>query len=59
MDLDKLAAGAEEFSGADLRALVNEAGMQALIRLADEGGEEAVIMADFEIALENMDKTED
>ena len=59
VDLDKLAAGAEEFSGADLRALVNEAGMQALIRLADEGGEEAVIMADFEIALENMDKTED
>ncbi len=59
VDLDKLAAGAEEFSGADLRALVNEAGMQALIRLADEGGEEAVIMADFEIALDNMDKTED
>jgi transitional endoplasmic reticulum ATPase len=59
VDLDKLAAGAEEFSGADLRALVNEAGMQALIRLADEGGVEAVIMADFEIALANMDKTED
>lgn len=59
VDLDRLAAGAEEFSGADLRALVNEAGMQALIRLADEGGIEAVTMTDFEIALENMDKTED
>ncbi|WP_395145655.1 AAA family ATPase [Armatimonas sp.] len=59
VNLDRLAAGAEEFSGADLRALVNEAGMQALIRLADEGGIEAVTMADFEIALENMDKTED
>ena len=59
VDLDRLAAGAEEFSGADLRALVNEAGMQALIRLADEGGVEAVTMADFEIALGNMDKTED
>jgi transitional endoplasmic reticulum ATPase len=59
VDLDRLAAGAEEFSGADLRALVNEAGMQALIRLADDGGIEAVTMADFEIALENMDKTED
>ncbi|WP_395091206.1 AAA family ATPase [Armatimonas sp.] len=59
VNLDRLATGAEEFSGADLRALVNEAGMQALIRLADEGGIEAVTMADFEIALENMDKTED
>lgn len=59
VDLDKLATEAEEFSGADLRALVNEAGMQALIRLADDGGPERVTMADFEIALENMDKTED
>lgn len=59
VDLDRIAAGALEFSGADLRALVNEAGMQALIRLADEGGVEAVTLADFEIALENMDKTED
>lgn len=59
VNLDQLADDAEEFSGADLRALVNEAGLQALIRLADEGGVEALTQADFEIALENMDKTED
>lgn len=59
VSLDQLADDAEEFSGADLRALVNEAGLQALIRLADEGGVEALTQVDFEIALDNMDKTED
>ena len=46
------------FAGADLRALVNEAGMQALIRIADDGGEEAVTPADFALALENMAEPE-
>lgn len=54
VDLDYLASKTDGFAGADLRALINEAGMQALIRLADEGGPEAVIAADFSMALENM-----
>lgn len=49
-----LAEATENFSGADLRALVNDAGLQAMIRLADEGGENALTVADFNIALENM-----
>lgn len=54
VDLDYLASKTEGFAGADLRALINEAGMQALIRLADEGGQEAVTGTDFAMALENM-----
>ncbi|MBC8141955.1 MAG: ATP-binding protein [Armatimonadetes bacterium] len=49
-----LAEATDNFSGADLRALVNDAGLQAMIRLADEGGENALTVADFNIALENM-----
>ncbi len=52
--LEDLAEASENFSGADLRALVNDAGLQALIRLSDEGGENALTIADFTIALENM-----
>ncbi|MGC4042281.1 MAG: AAA family ATPase [Armatimonas sp.] len=59
VDLDLLAAKTEGFAGADLRALINEAGMQALIRLADEGGVEAVTAADFAMALENLAEPED
>lgn len=54
VDLDYLASKTDGFAGADLRALINEAGMQALIRLADEGGPEAVTATDFAMALENM-----
>jgi transitional endoplasmic reticulum ATPase len=58
VDLGLLASKTEGFSGADLKALVNEAGMQALIRLADggedKGEEQAVTPADFTFALENM-----
>ena len=42
VDLDLLSILTEGFSGADLRALVNEAGLQALIRIADEGGQRLV-----------------
>ncbi len=52
--LEDLAEASENFSGADLRALVNDAGLQALIRLADEGGENALTVADFNIALGNL-----
>jgi transitional endoplasmic reticulum ATPase len=54
VDLDLLAVQTEGFSGADLRALVNEAGLQALIRIADEGGTRAVTGEDFRIGIENM-----
>jgi transitional endoplasmic reticulum ATPase len=59
VDLNLLATQTEGFAGADLRALVNEAGMQALIRLADDGGVEAVTAADFTLALENMVEPEE
>ena len=52
--LTDLAEATESFSGADLRALVNESGLQALIRLSEEGGENALTVDDFAIALENM-----
>ncbi len=56
VDLSFLASKTDGFSGADLKALVNEAGMQALIRLADgdSGEEQAVTPADFAFALENL-----
>jgi SpoVK/Ycf46/Vps4 family AAA+-type ATPase len=58
IDLNLLAMQTEGFSGADLRALVNEAGMQALIRLADEGDRPGVARFltpdDFAIAIENL-----
>ena len=58
VSLTALAQKTDGFSGADLRALVNEAGMQALIRIADDGGEEAVTNGDFALALENMAEPE-
>jgi transitional endoplasmic reticulum ATPase len=54
VDLALLALQTEGFSGADLRALVNEAGLQALIRLADEGGSKRVTLEDFGVAVENL-----
>ena len=55
--LDELANKTEGYSGADIRALVNEAGLQALIRLAEtehEKSERTLIQADFDHALENL-----
>jgi transitional endoplasmic reticulum ATPase len=58
VDLDKLAEDTEGRSGADLKALVNEAGLQALIRIADsadEGTERVLTPADFGEALRALD----
>lgn len=58
VDLDRMAEDTEGFSGADLKALVNEAGLQALIRIADSGNggqEKQLIAADFAAALENLE----
>ncbi|MFM7320899.1 MAG: AAA family ATPase [Armatimonadota bacterium] len=54
VDLDELARETEGYSGADLRALVNQAGLQALIRIADEGGAEALSLADFVAAKDTI-----
>jgi transitional endoplasmic reticulum ATPase len=54
VDIATLAGQTDGWSGADLKALVSEAGLQALIRLSDEGGAQAVTRADFEVALENL-----
>ena len=54
VDLDELARETDGFSGADLRAMVNEAGLQALIRLADVGGDELLTRDDFILARENL-----
>jgi transitional endoplasmic reticulum ATPase len=58
VSLEELADKSEGYSGADLKAVVNEAGLQALIRIADsaEAGEERVLTsADFGEALANID----
>jgi len=54
VDLPLLAMQTEGFSGADLRALVNEAGLQALIRIADEGGPQTLTPTDFLVGIENL-----
>ena len=54
VDLEPLAHETDGFSGGDLRALVNEAGLQALIRLADEGGVSSLTQTDFAYATENL-----
>ncbi len=57
VDLDALAVQTEGYSGADIKALVNEAGLQALIRIADDanrGVSKVLTMADFTGALENL-----
>lgn len=59
VDLADLAKRTEGYSGADIRALVNEAGLQALIRIADTpaNGKEvtrALTLADFLGALDNL-----
>lgn len=57
VDIDRLADSTEGYSGADLKAVVNEAGLQALIRIADNGlseGERLLTAADFAQALSNL-----
>jgi transitional endoplasmic reticulum ATPase len=53
---EELARESEGFSGANIKALVNEAGLQALIRIADTSDQEPdrrLTMADFREALAN------
>jgi SpoVK/Ycf46/Vps4 family AAA+-type ATPase len=56
VDLAELARLSNGYSGADIKALVNEAGLQALIRIADSGQtkDRVLTMADFTGALENL-----
>jgi len=57
VDLELMAKQTEGYSGADIRALVNEAGLQALIRIADRSDKKidrTLTMADFTGALENL-----
>lgn len=57
VSLDELAQQTDSYSGADIKALVNEAGLQALIRIADSSAkttERALTKADFDSALENL-----
>ena len=57
IDLDDLAARSEGYSGANIKAVVNEAGLQALIRiseLADPTTPRLLTRADFDEALANF-----
>lgn len=57
IDPDELARQTPGFSGANIKALVNEAGLQALIRIADapaESVDKHLTMADFAEALANF-----
>ena len=57
VNLGELSQKTEGYSGADIKALINEAGLQALIRIADskEKLERTLKMEDFIVALENLD----
>ncbi len=56
VDLDDLARRAEGYSGANIKAVVNEAGLQALIRLSEAAPEVRRVLTreDFEEALTNF-----
>jgi transitional endoplasmic reticulum ATPase len=56
VDLKALAEQTNGYSGADIRALVNEAGLQALIRIADSKVpiDKTLTMADFTQGIENL-----
>jgi transitional endoplasmic reticulum ATPase len=57
VDLAELARRTDGYSGADIKALVNEAGLQALIRIEDTAGPDAaraLTLADFDGALSNL-----
>ena len=67
VSLDDLAARTDNYSGANIRALINEAGLQALIRLAEErdsgvtlsatGASPTVSQNDFDEALTNFNQS--
>jgi transitional endoplasmic reticulum ATPase len=56
VDLDELARRTEGYSGANIKAAVNEAGLQALIRLSEApaGSPRVLTREDFEEALTNF-----
>jgi len=57
VSLESLAERSEGYSGANIKALVNEAGLQALIRLADDmtgNADRALNSTDFEEAFTNF-----
>ena len=56
VDLDELARQTEGYSGANVKAVVNEAGLQALIRLSEASPTAARVLTreDFEEALTNF-----
>lgn len=57
VNLEEIAHQTDGYSGADIKALVNEAGLQALIRIADspvKNTAKTLTMADFASALENL-----
>ena len=56
IDLDEIARRTERYSGANLKAVVNEAGLQALIRLSEGevGAARVLTREDFEEALTNF-----
>jgi transitional endoplasmic reticulum ATPase len=56
VDLPEMARLTNGYSGADIKALVNEAGLQALIRIADstDTKDRVLTMADFTGALDNL-----
>ena len=56
VDLDELARQTEGYSGANVKAVVNEAGLQALIRLSEAAPTAARVLTreDFEEALTNF-----
>ena len=56
IDLDELAARTEGYSGANIKAVVNEAGLQALIRLSDAPptAPRTLTREDFDEALANF-----
>ena len=56
VDIPELARQTNGYSGADIKALVNEAGLQALIRIADSSDtkDRVLSMADFIGAVENL-----
>ncbi len=56
VDLDEMARRTEGYSGANIKAVVNEAGLQALIRLSEAGPEVKRVLTreDFEESLANF-----
>ena len=50
VNLDEVASETDGYSGADLRALVNDAGLEALVRLTDGIGVDALTRDDFDQA---------